>query len=148
MGARRKKSKKPSATKAERLLERTVFFADVCLGRQLSQALKDSGWAVKFHLDHFPQDTPDEVWLPVVGDRGWVVLTKDKNIRRKPAERAKIIASKVRLFTLPGGNMTGEEMVERFRSSSARIARFLNNTQAPFVAVVQADNVVNIPLQE
>lgn len=43
---------------------------------------------IKFtpHHDHFEQACPDADWLPVVGKNGWVVITRDKNIRRKPNE--------------------------------------------------------------
>jgi len=30
----------------------------------------------------FPEDAEDVTWLPVVASRGWVILTKDKRIRR------------------------------------------------------------------
>ena len=146
MGARQKKSKKPSGTKAEQLLEGTTFFVDNCLGRLVVQALRDAGWLIEFHLDHFKGDSPDEEWLPIVGARRWVLLARDTHIRRQASGRAKVIAAKVRMFTLPGGNMTGEEMAERYLSSRGRMARILNNTPAPFAAVVHADAIDMIPL--
>jgi hypothetical protein len=33
------------------------------------------------------QKLPDEVWLRDAGANGWIVLTKDDAIRRRPAER-------------------------------------------------------------
>jgi len=42
---------------------------------------------VAIHDDHFPPDAPDTAWLQVVGERRWVVLTKDERIRRRPLER-------------------------------------------------------------
>jgi|SRR5262245_12374278 len=106
MGARKKKSKKPSGTKAERLLEETTFFIDECLGRQLGEALRAAGWMVEFHHTHFTEGTPDDEWIPVVAARGWVALTKDKAIRRKQSERDKVMTTGLRVFTLPSGSMT------------------------------------------
>jgi PIN like domain len=44
-------------------------------------ALRVAGAQIEVHDDHFPQDAPDELWLPEVGRRGWAVLTKDDRIR-------------------------------------------------------------------
>jgi PIN like domain len=77
MAAPRKKSRKPSATKAELLLEQTTFFVDRSLGRGVGQALIAAGMKVEYHDTHFAEDTPDKHWLPQVGTKGWVVLTKD-----------------------------------------------------------------------
>ncbi len=93
------------------------------------------------HLDHFGEDTPDEVWLPFVGASGWVVLTKDKGIRRKAWEREKVLSAKVRLFTLSTVNMTGDEMIQAYLANRARIARFLRNHPPPFIAVVHQDSI-------
>lgn len=38
------------------------------------------------HHEHFEQACPDVDWLPVVGKKKWIVITRDKNIRRKPNE--------------------------------------------------------------
>jgi uncharacterized protein with PIN domain len=83
MDAPRETSKKPSGTKAERLLRESTFFVDRSLGRRLGIALREAGWNVELHDDHFKDDTPDEKWLEEVGKKGWVVLTKDKAIRKK-----------------------------------------------------------------
>lgn len=38
------------------------------------------------HDDVFDQSTQDVDWLPQVGQRQWVLLTKDKRIRRNEVE--------------------------------------------------------------
>ena len=141
MGARHKKSKKPLGTRAELLLERSVFFTDCCLGKHVGQALRGVGLKVELHCDHFKEDEADTVWIPKVGAKGWIVLTKDKNIRRRPREIEAVTAGNVRMFTLPNANLTGQEMAERFVESRLRIARFLKKHQPPFVAVVLLDAV-------
>jgi hypothetical protein len=55
-----------------------IFFIDWYLGKTVANALLQAGAHVEHHHAHFDQDTPDALWLPVVGERGWVVLTKDK----------------------------------------------------------------------
>ena len=41
-----------------------VFFTDRDLGTLFPEILKDAGFAVERHRDHFPPDCPDEQWLP------------------------------------------------------------------------------------
>jgi PIN like domain len=144
MGARQKKSKKPFGTKAERLLEEATFFLDICLGRHVGEALCAANWKVEFHLSHFKQNTPDEEWIPAVGARGWIVLTKDKGIRRKAWEREKVIAANVRMFTLASGEMTGEEMAQVYLHNGPKIGRFLKKYAAPFIASVSRSGIVPI----
>jgi len=40
--------------------------------------------------------TPDEVWLAHAGQHGWIILTKDDNIRRHQLALSAIIRNRVR----------------------------------------------------
>ena len=44
-------------------------------------ALREAGHVVLVHDDEFEPDARDVDWLQAVGQRGWVVLTKDARIR-------------------------------------------------------------------
>ena len=44
----------------------------------------------------------DSHWLPIVGERGLVVITRDKAIRRKPVERQIWVDYALRGFVLTG----------------------------------------------
>lgn len=51
--------------------------------------------------------TPDQDWLPVVGQHGLVVLTRDKKIRSRPLERKALLDHGVRAcFQTAGGQLT------------------------------------------
>ena len=41
--------------------------------------------------DEFRHDVPDEEWLAVAGQRGWLVITHDRKIRTRPGERRAIM---------------------------------------------------------
>jgi hypothetical protein len=56
--------------------------------------------------EHFPADTPDEVWIPEIGKRGWVLITEDNRIRKRPQERLALQLSGVTAFFL--GKSFGE----------------------------------------
>jgi hypothetical protein len=60
---------------------------------QLAAALIAAGVAAITHDSVFAQDTPDEEWLTRAGYEGWVVLTKDKLIRKRPIEREALVAA-------------------------------------------------------
>jgi PIN like domain len=141
MGAGKKKSKKPSGTKAEQLLRSSTFFSDECLGRLVPERLRAVDMLVESWEDHFKAGTEDSDWLPVVGERGWIVLTKDKAIRRKPWEMEKVVKHGVRMFTLPNGNMNAEQMAAIFLDNRLRMARVLHKNRFPFIATVFRDGV-------
>jgi hypothetical protein len=60
------------------------------------------------------ETVPDTVWLEKVGRAGWVALTKDDAIRRRPAELEALVAHGVRAFCLTNANLTGEQQRDRF----------------------------------
>ena len=79
----------------------TVFFIDRSLGKEpIRTELINAGLVVEIHDDHFVRDEEDRVWLRTVGERGWVVLTKDQRLRNSPLEIAALRASKARVFVL------------------------------------------------
>lgn len=139
-----KKSKKSSVTKAESLLNTSTFFLDRCLGTGVGIALREAGLKIEFHQDHFAEDADDETWITEVGQRGWVVLTKDKAIRRKPIELLAVQVANVRMFSLSSGNLTGEEMGRVFVQNRLNMGRFIKNHPAPFIARVTARGVALI----
>ena len=83
----------------------TVFFDRTC-GKKLPQALRLLGLAVEGHADHFADDVHEDVWLAAVGERGWFVVTNDKNIRRNEAVLQALISYGVGCFVLGGGSRT------------------------------------------
>ncbi len=83
------KSRKPSAGRPAAPPEGLVFFIDRDTGgRLLAVALRAAGYRVELHDDHFDQATPDPFWIRTVAERGWVILTCDREIARKEPERS------------------------------------------------------------
>lgn len=123
------------------MAERPTYYVDRCLGKFVGAALRAAGADVRLHDDHFAQDARDEDWIPDVASRGWVILTKDKNIRRNWGEREALIASHARIFTLPSGNMRGVEMAELLVAQLAVIEATALGLEPPFVAVVGRDGI-------
>lgn len=121
MAYHRTRSKTLSAVNAvrrdtERLaarLESLRFFLDYQIGRfVVADALRAAGARVEVHIDHFAQNAPDTQWIPEVGRRKWILITKDQNIRRNPLERAAYQAAKLRGFVVTGKDMSGPELAD------------------------------------
>jgi PIN like domain len=84
-----------------------TFFFDTCLSPKYAVMIRDAyNEDVCVLKDHFPVETPDENWLPVIGARGWVLVTEDKRIRVRPQERRALQLSGVTTFFL--GKSFGE----------------------------------------
>ena len=104
--------------------------------------MRDAGARVEEHDDHFAQDAPDAEWIPDVARRGWIILTKDKNIRRRAGEREAILLSSARVFTLTSGNMRAAEMSTLFVNRLPAMEQFVAEHGPPFVAVLGRDHPI------
>ena len=94
------------------------------------------GATAEVHDDHFPSDALDEKWLKAVGEKSWVVLTKDRSIRYRTREMNALLSHGVCAFVLTAGNLTGDEMAAVFTTALPKILRFLRKHEGPFLATV------------
>ena len=114
---------------------RYVFFTDRDLGKRFPEALATAGIQVEPHHAHFAHDTPDDIWLAAVGQRGWFALTHNKRIRYTPNEIAAVRAHGVGLFILVG-RATMAELAQNFIASQDVVERFISANHRPFVAKI------------
>lgn len=77
--------------------------------RALGEALTAAGIPFVAHHQRFEPATPDTDWLTVAGAEGWLVLTRDQHIRRRPNELAAVKAARVCMFVLGQGNLSAAE---------------------------------------
>jgi predicted nuclease of predicted toxin-antitoxin system len=87
----------------------TLFIDRDAWSRRLDEALRAAAIPFVAHRDMFADDTPDAVWLAEAGRHGWVVVTRDQNIRRRPNELAAVRAARIHLFVLTSGNLSAAE---------------------------------------
>ena len=137
-----RKSKKRSGASSRPLPEPTLFI-DRSLGRHIiADRLRSEGMAVEVHDDHLPQDAPDEEWIALVGRRGWVAITKDRNVRYRAAEHEAVRRHAARVIVIRMKNATGADIAELLVKGRRRIARFAAKTPPPFVAGIYASGTV------
>lgn len=86
----------------------------------------------------------DVDWLPDVGRNGWVLITKDKNIRKRPLELQALRESGVRAFVLTSGGLNGEDQARVFKEALPAMLRLLRRTKPPFIARVTAESTVSL----
>jgi hypothetical protein len=81
--------------------------------------------------DHFAPDTPDTTWLPAVGAKGWVVITRDQAIRRRPNELAAAQAAGLHLFALTSGNLSAADTAALVVAAWPRICKAVRSGPGP-----------------
>lgn len=89
----------------------------------------------------YPQDLDDVVWIPQVAAKGWVILTKDRRIRRFGIEVRAMLNARARCFTLGRGGYTAQQMAEIILFHRPTIER-LCNRRPPVIAQVNKGEVL------
>ncbi|QFZ91274.2 hypothetical protein [Synechococcus elongatus] len=121
-----------------------TFVIDRCLGKAVKNALLSVGARVEHLDDHFSPEAKDHEWLPVVGDRGWVVLTKDGAIGINALESRAIAHAGAKVFILVSGNLNRQQMADLFIGVLPKLEKFNLGNQAPFIAKVYKDGRVEL----
>ncbi|MEX2372586.1 MAG: hypothetical protein WD800_02170 [Dehalococcoidia bacterium] len=105
-----------------------MIFIDRSIPRSVAQALQLVRDDVRWLEDEFDHDAPDAVWLAEVGVRGWMVITRDKHLRTRPAERRAILDGAVGCFVI-----NQKQPLSRWEYLRL-MARTLDDMEARFVA--------------
>jgi hypothetical protein len=77
-----------------------TFFVDRDLGPRVGRALREVKVDLVLHGDRFPPDEPDVSWIQAVSADGLVILTRDRHIRSRPAERQVFEDAQARAFVV------------------------------------------------
>jgi predicted nuclease of predicted toxin-antitoxin system len=135
-----RKSSKRSAASTPRPHNAPTLYVDECLGRTLARSLLAEGYDAK-PFDEFAGQ-PDVEFLPVIGARQWVLLTKDKDVRRNQLEVQAILNAGVRAFVITAANLTREQLAHLVLGTMPRIIRICRQT-GPFVYNITASGAVS-----
>ncbi len=104
--------------------------------KPIMDSLAEQNVRYERHQTHFPRGTADDVWLKLVGESGWIVLTKDKRNRYNQWEKLAVQRFAVREFYFSSGNFTGTEMAEALRRALPELRQIHRSLEAPFVASI------------
>ena len=123
--------------------ELPTLFLDRNLGKNIVSArLRAEGVDIEVHDDHFAIDAPDEEWIGSVARRGWVAVTRDRNIRYRTHEMNSIRENAARVIVIRMKAATGEAIAGVLCRSVSRIARFVAATPAPFVVAITSNGAL------
>jgi PIN like domain len=125
-----------------RLREPFVYFVDECLGRHIvPKALRgsiDDGERVETR----PPGTLDLDWIPAANAGGWVCLTKDRALRRRPNELSALLSGAFAVFLI--GEARGEVHAERLVRALPVMRRALRSRDVPLIARIEDDGGITI----
>lgn len=112
--------------------------------RHVPDVLRAAGHLVHLQREEFNPGTLDVDWLPHVGARKWLLITKDENIRKRPIEVRALIGAKVKAFVLTAaGELTGADQGALIGKALPRIER-LSKRRPPFIANITASGWVEL----
>ena len=120
------------------------FFLDRSLGRVIvAHALRSLGHMVQTMAEVYGEDlaVSDVRWIGDADAAGWVALTRDERIARRPNEQEALAASRLRVFAIGNQHLTGPQMAQYYVTNINRILRRCLKP-GPFVDVVYRDSVV------
>lgn len=124
-----------------------VFFVDRSLGkRAVVEPLRAAGEAVEVHDDHFPIDCGDDEWIASVTAKGWIILSKDKRVRKRSGHLQALRAAGACVFVLTSGDTKGTENAEAFVVALDRMKRISAKYARPLIATVSRSG--NITIEE
>jgi hypothetical protein len=108
----------------------------------VAEAIRSAGYVVRTMAEVYGEDTrvDDVVWIADADAAGWVALTKDERITRRPEEQAALVTSALRVFAIGNQHLTGPVMVEYYRVNLNRIVQRARRP-GPFVDLVRPDSV-------
>lgn len=140
MNARKRKSRKPSGASSKPPDDRPALFIDRSLGRhKLPDSLREAGLTVEVHDDHLPQDATDVEWLQLVGIKGWIAISRDKNIRYRSHEKAALVAAKARMILIRSKSASPKDIAELLISHKEHVYQFNRDNPAPYIASITRD---------
>ena len=111
-------------------------------------ALISDGVQFRRHRDFHARGTLDEIWLPFVAERAWVVLTKDKRNRYNDIERDAVRRHRVREFYFGSGNFTGAEMAQALVKAIPEMRKISRTYSPPVVGSITRAGTVMVVYDE
>ena len=131
-------------------LDDFILFLDENLDncKPIMEALTGSNVSFERHRNHFERGTDDEIWLPFVAERSWVVLTKDKQNRYNDLERDAIRQYRVREFYFGRGDFSGAEMARCLVIAIPEMQNICRSYNPPLVGSITRSGTITIVYDE
>jgi len=119
-----------------------VYYLDANLdGPELVRRLRDAGMPCEPHRDHFKPDAEDEDWIPMVASRGWVIVTRDFAIKRRPNEREAWTVANATVVMVRGERLSALDMAKLLLTAHAqrRLDNYIAKRTPPMILYLNPD---------
>lgn len=121
-------------------METITLYFDRCFGSSLPESIRTAKphFQVQYQHDRksklkFREDTPDDVWLSVVGQNGWFVFSHDRKFHQIEAEITAIKDHKIGCFYLWGNNAPTWDKLRCFMKAHDKVMTVIKTTPRPFI---------------
>lgn len=108
------------------------------------EGLKNLGLKIERHDDHFTETTIDVEWISHCGEKQWIIVSSDRNIKKNALEKQAIMASGVAAFFFTSASITSDQQIEAFSKALKRISNFVQSHTRPFIARINTDGTVEL----
>jgi hypothetical protein len=143
MASARTRSSKRSATSSSSPPERPALFIDRdAWSRVLGERLTEARVAFVAHRDVFRPDGADVEWIAAVSSNGWLAVTRDQNIRRKPNEIEAIRQSRALVFVFTSGNLSATDTASLLLKALPRMYRASEAERRPALYSIRKDGSI------
>lgn len=116
-----------------------TFFIDRDLGPHVGEALRSVQVDVVLHHERFAPMVADTEWIATVSDEAMVILSRDRRMRTRPAERAVFEAVGARCFVVATGASTPLDDLRALLWAWPAIIGHVTARPAPFMYGVSRD---------
>jgi predicted nuclease of predicted toxin-antitoxin system len=115
-----------------------VIFVDRSIPKGVAEALQRVRNDVEWLEPRFAHDTADVEWLTEAGNSGWLVVSRDKRVSRRPAELRAIREHGVGCFIITARkHLTKWEYLKLFASNLDQMIEIFDATERPFIWTVE-----------
>ncbi len=146
MPGRKTRSKKRSSGKElnKPLKGFTLYLCQNVDFDELAEALDRANIRYQRHRAHFKHWVEDEVLLPLVGTKRWILITADQRQRIKRLENRKIRQYRVREFAFTDGTMGKALLCEVLLKAKNKMRKLCRENPGPFVASISRSGNVKL----
>jgi hypothetical protein len=106
--------------------------------------LASHGIRVHRHLEFFQRGTPDNEWLPFVGNNRWALLTTDRRFRYNELERIALQNHNIQAFEFSDNRIGALGMAQALRIALPAMQKVLSRRRGYFVATISKSGQVKV----
>jgi len=140
MASAKRKSSRPSATSSTSRPENPLLFIDRdAWSGALGAALDDAGIGYIAHRARFDADSPDTEWIAAASAEGWIAITRDQNIRRKPNELFALRQSHALVLVFTSGNLSAAMTASILLRALPQVYRLARTVKRPALFSIRKD---------